>query len=102
MNPIQQLVDYVRSSKAEALKVSWPSKQETIRYSSIVIGASVAIALAFGAIDYGFTSLFNATLLQKVAENRAAQQAQETAPKAEPEKPKIELDTTGGDVQVTP
>ena len=97
MNLIQKLVDYVRSAKAGAFKVSWPSKQDTIRYSSLVIGVSVAVALSFTAIDYGFTQLFNATLLQQVARNHAAQQAAlehvtATTTPAQPEAPKLDIE----------
>jgi len=53
MNPIQSVIEYFRTSKAELEKVSWPSKKDTIRYSSIVIVASVAAAIFFGVLDYG-------------------------------------------------
>ena len=68
MNPIEKLVSYLRSVKSEALKVSWPSRQDTIRYSSLVIGISLVMAAAFAALDFGFTALFNATLLP-IAQN---------------------------------
>jgi preprotein translocase subunit SecE len=53
MNPIRPVVEYFRSSKAELEKVSWPSKQQTITYSTIVIVASVAAAAFFGLLDIG-------------------------------------------------
>jgi preprotein translocase subunit SecE len=53
MNPLQKLVDYVKSSKAELLKVSWPSKQDTIRYSVLVIVASAIVAIFFAVLDIG-------------------------------------------------
>ncbi len=111
MNPLQKLVAYLRSAKAEALKVSWPSRQETIRYSSLVIGVSIGLALAFAALDFGYTSLFNATLLAQVEKNHTAGQAQPqpqqpTQPTTEPAKPQIDLDAvdvsgTGASVNVT-
>lgn len=96
MNTIQKLVEYLRSAKAEALRVSWPSRQDTIRYSSLVIGVSLAIALAFAALDAGFTSLFNATLLAQVEKNatETQQQAQPVLPTTTPtsETPKLDVD----------
>lgn len=50
MNP---LIAYLKSSKAELEKVTWPSRQDTIRYSTLVITASVIIAVFFGVLDMG-------------------------------------------------
>lgn len=58
MNPLQKLVDYLKSVRAEMLKVSWPSRRETVRYSSLVIGISVLVAVFFAGLDVGFTKLF--------------------------------------------
>jgi preprotein translocase subunit SecE len=43
---------------AELKKVSWPSRQEAIRLSLIVIAVCVVIGLFLGLIDLGFTELF--------------------------------------------
>lgn len=51
-NPIQWLIRYVRESRAEMLKVSWPSKQETTKYSIITIVLALAIAAFFGGLDW--------------------------------------------------
>lgn len=53
MNPIQSSIDYFRSAKAELEKVSWPSRKDTVRYSTIVLVASVAAAAFFGSLDFG-------------------------------------------------
>lgn len=53
MNPIQAVTDYLRSAKAELEKVSWPSRRDTIRYSSLVIGVSVVMAVFFASLDMG-------------------------------------------------
>jgi preprotein translocase subunit SecE len=47
--------EYFISSKAELKKVSWPTRPEIVRYSLLVIGVSLAIALFFGVIDYLLT-----------------------------------------------
>ncbi|MBT4857122.1 preprotein translocase subunit SecE [Candidatus Uhrbacteria bacterium] len=46
------LLSYLRESKEELNKVTWPTQKETVRYSIIVIVASLAIAVYFGVIDY--------------------------------------------------
>jgi preprotein translocase subunit SecE len=50
-----KLVNYILSSKEELKKVTWPTKRETMKYTFIVIGMSVAVGLFLGALDYGFT-----------------------------------------------
>ncbi len=49
-NPI---VNYVRESKEELKKVAWPSRKVIIRDTLTVIGVSLAVAVFFGAIDFG-------------------------------------------------
>lgn len=38
-------------------KVSWPTREETIRLTIIVIGLSLVVALFVGGLDYSFTKL---------------------------------------------
>ena len=52
-NPISPLIEYFRSSRAELEKVTWPTRQETLRYSLLVVGVSVAMAGFFAALAYG-------------------------------------------------
>ena len=41
----------------ELKKVNWPTRQETLRYSLIVIGISVAVAIYLGGLDLIFNRL---------------------------------------------
>jgi len=52
VNPIQWLFRYFRESKEEIRKVSWPSKQDTTKYSLIVIVLSIAVATFFAILDW--------------------------------------------------
>jgi len=45
-------------------KVNWPTRKETIRYTLIVIGISVAVAAFLGTFDFLFTTLLNKFILQ--------------------------------------
>ena len=47
----------------ELRKVVWPTRQETIRLTLIVIGLCVVMGLVLGAIDYGFSELVAKVLL---------------------------------------
>lgn len=62
MNLFQKTIAYFRTSKAEMEKVSWPTRQETIRYSSLVIGLSVGVAIFFAGLDFGLTKLVEVTI----------------------------------------
>lgn len=46
---------YLRESWEELKKVTWPTRRETLSYTGLVIGLSVALALFLGAADYVFT-----------------------------------------------
>ncbi len=53
VNPL----NFFSEVKDELKKVVWPTKDETIRLTGIVIGISVVVALFIGAADYIFTML---------------------------------------------
>lgn len=48
-------ITYIKSSIEELRKVAWPTRAETVRYSLLVIGISLGLALAVGVLDYAFT-----------------------------------------------
>jgi preprotein translocase subunit SecE len=43
----------------ELKKAVWPTRQEVIRLTLIVIAISIAVGLLLGGFDYGFTQLVN-------------------------------------------
>ncbi len=53
----------VKGVFAELKKVSWPSRQEAIRLSLIVIAVCVAVGIVLGLFDYGFAELFTKVLI---------------------------------------
>lgn len=52
VNPLTWLVRYLRESKEEMQKVTWPSKQETTKYSILVVVLCLIIATFFGGLDW--------------------------------------------------
>ncbi len=66
-NPITTIRDYLRSSIAELKKVTWPSRQMTIRYSLLVLVASTALAVFFAALDFGLSRAVTIALSRKTA-----------------------------------
>jgi preprotein translocase subunit SecE len=49
---------------AELKKVTWPSRQEAVRLSLMVLALCVAIGVVLGLLDWGFSSLFNQVLVK--------------------------------------
>jgi len=53
----QAIVNYFRGSIDELKKVSWPTRQETVRYSIVVIVAIIISVGILTLVDYGLSSL---------------------------------------------
>lgn len=49
------LGNFFQETKAELKKVTWPTKKETIRHTTMVIAISLALAAFIGLVDYVFT-----------------------------------------------
>jgi|AntAceMinimDraft_16_1070373.scaffolds.fasta_scaffold04650_2 preprotein translocase subunit SecE len=57
----QKLFIYLKQVKTEVKKINWPTKQQTIRYSLVVVGISAVVAFFLGGLDFTFS-----TLLKKI------------------------------------
>jgi len=53
MNPIT----YLRNTVSELKQISWPTREQTLKLTLIVIAVSILVAVYIGALDYTFTSL---------------------------------------------
>ncbi len=60
---IQKIITFLKEVQVEMKKVNWPTRQETIKYTLIVIVASFAVAFFLGALDFVFTYLLNRFVL---------------------------------------
>jgi len=45
--------------RQEMRKVTWPNRQETFRYTVLVISVSIGVAIILGAFDAVFVRLLN-------------------------------------------
>ena len=54
-----KLIAFLKEVKTEAKKVNWPTRQETIKDTLIVIVFSVAVALFLSLFDQVFQVLLN-------------------------------------------
>ncbi len=52
------LIRYFRETRAELRKVTWPTREQAIRLTLIVLAVTVFMAVLLGAIDYVFAALF--------------------------------------------
>ena len=55
---------FFAESHQELRHVNWPTRDEAIRLTSIVIGISLGLAVFLGACDYLFTYLIKTFILQ--------------------------------------
>lgn len=54
---ISSFVKYIRGSINELRKVTWPTREETIQYSIIVVIAVVVSVAILAVLDYGLSKV---------------------------------------------
>lgn len=52
------VVRYLRETRAEVVKVTWPTREEALRLTSIVLAVTVGMAFFMGLVDWLFGLLF--------------------------------------------
>jgi preprotein translocase subunit SecE len=52
------IVRYLRETRAELKKVTWPTQKEARTLTYIVLGVTVVFAAVFGLLDYLFSQIF--------------------------------------------
>ena len=60
---IARLIQYLKETRQELKKVNWPSRQETIRFTVIVVVFSAAVSLFLGGFDALFGFILSRFLL---------------------------------------
>ncbi|MFC1629800.1 preprotein translocase subunit SecE [Patescibacteria group bacterium] len=63
MKIFERIITFLKEVRLEMKKVNWPTRQETLKYTLIVIGVSAAVASFLGAIDFICTTLLNKFIL---------------------------------------
>ena len=58
------IVNFLKEVREELRKVAWPNREQTIRYTTLVIIVAVAVGLFLGGLDAILTAL-TAFLLKK-------------------------------------
>lgn len=49
-----RLVTFLKEVRVEMKKVNWPTREETVKFTLIVVIASAVVALFLGGLDYVF------------------------------------------------
>ncbi len=52
-----KITEYIQGTQAEMKHVNWPSREQTIRYTLMVIIVSAIVAILLGASDFVFSKL---------------------------------------------
>jgi len=55
---------YLQESRQEFRRVNWPTREETIRLTLIVIGISLAVSFYLGALDFIFKYMLEKFILK--------------------------------------
>ncbi len=54
---MSKIFQFLREVKTEMLKVVWPTRNETLKMTLVVVIFASIVAIFLGAIDYGFTKI---------------------------------------------
>ena len=58
------LIEYLKETKAELKHVSWPTRQQAIRFTVSVIIISIITAYFLGIFDFLFTKVLDLSVLK--------------------------------------
>jgi len=56
---LTRIKNFLKEVRTELRKVTWPTRQETIKYTLMVVGVSAGVAIFLGALDFLFAFLLN-------------------------------------------
>ncbi len=60
---VSKLIRFLKEVKLEIKKVNWPTRENVIRYTLIIIVSPLIIAAFLGGLDVVFTSILNKFVL---------------------------------------
>jgi preprotein translocase subunit SecE len=49
---MDKVINFIKDVRIELLKVSWPTRSQLVKYTLVVIGLSLAVAIFLGGIDF--------------------------------------------------
>ena len=60
---VRPLLEYLRDTRAELRKVTWPTRKEAQNLTLIVLGATAGMAVVLGLADYAFSEIMRGLVL---------------------------------------
>jgi len=54
---MKKIINFVKEAREELKKVSWLTREQTIRYTGVVIAISLTVAIFLGILDLLFSSV---------------------------------------------
>ncbi len=60
----KKLISFLKEVKVEMKRVNWPRREETVKYTLIVILITLIVAAFLGTLDFIFTTLLNKIILR--------------------------------------
>jgi len=63
MKFLTRIITFLKEVKVELKKVNWPTRKQAIKYTLIVIGVSLVVAIFLGGLDFIFIWLISKFLL---------------------------------------
>jgi preprotein translocase subunit SecE len=61
---MNKIIQFVQEAKEELLKVNWPSKKQTLKYTMLVVAVSLAVAGFLGGLDSMFGYILKAYIIK--------------------------------------
>lgn len=61
---MSKIIAFLKDVKLELSRVNWPTRQQTVQYSLVVIAVSVVFALYLGGLDALFSLVLNKLLIK--------------------------------------
>ena len=52
---MSRFIDYLKDTKDEIARVSWPTQRQAVTYTALVVGISIVVAIFLAVFDYVFS-----------------------------------------------
>ncbi|MFA5926062.1 MAG: preprotein translocase subunit SecE [Parcubacteria group bacterium] len=59
-----KVATFIKEARGELKKVNWPTRDQTIKYTGMVIGFSLSVAIFLGVLDYFFEYVLRTVVIK--------------------------------------
>ncbi len=63
LNIPNKIITFLKEVGLEMKRVNWPTREETIKYTLIIVGVCLVVAIYLGGLDFLFAALLNRFVL---------------------------------------